>query len=655
MKILKSDNHSSAKGAKILDAMPALKRKSWTVADSLALYRVDQWGQGYFGGNDRGEVCCTPSAQGQAISLMEIAAEAKAKGLSFPLQIRFQDLLSERVKSVQRAFDQAMSQAGYKNYYQGLYPVKVNQLREVVEEVLSAGRDQLLGLEVGSKSELVAALAINDAKERPIICNGYKDEAFIHLALQAQRLGRQVILVIEKIDEVAPIIRLAHELELCPELGMRMRLYSRGSGKWSDSSGDHAKFGLNASEALTAWEQLQAHGMAAAFKMIHFHIGSQIPDIRSFQQATREATRYYAKFAKLGAALEYLDVGGGLAVDYDGTASSEPSSTNYSVEEYASTIVNCVRDICEEEGVNHPCLMSESGRYVVASHAVLLVEAFANVEKGRGARLLQIQSLDQEHRLVQDILSLLKDVEAGRELVRAYHTLNQVRDEALSLFDMGRLDLETRAKIDDLYWHVAGMIVQRSEHQGELPTEIAKLAADMGSQYVCNFSIFQSLIDNWAIDQLFPVVPIHRLNEKPERRATLVDITCDSEGKMEASGGSVPLHHIGDEPYYLGIFLTGAYQDIMGDHHNLFGRVNEVHVYADSNEDKGYYIEDVMWGSSVDEVLQDTQYDTQDLIRRFKTQVDEAIRSGELRSSAGMEILEEYRHILSGYTYLKDE
>ncbi len=652
MKILKPDKSSPIKGAKILDAMPALKRRAWSVADSIALYKMDRWGLGYFSGNERGEVTCNPRRQSHPVSLLEIAEEAKEKGLSFPLQIRFQDLLQERVKRVHQAFDRAIGSAGYENDYQGIYPVKVNQLREVVEEILEAGRDYQLGLEVGSKAELVAALAINDNGERPIICNGYKDDTFIRLALQAQRLGRTIIIVIEKLDEVDRIIRLSHELKVCPQLGIRMRLYSRGSGKWSDSSGECAKFGLNASEALTAWERLQSHGLASAFKMIHFHIGSQIPDIRSFQAATREATRYYAKFVHLGAPLEYLDVGGGLAVDYDGTASSQASSKNYSVEEYASTIVNCVRDICNEERVSHPGLLSESGRFIVAPHAVLLVEAFANVEKGRGERLLQIQSLDAEHRLVRDILGLLSEIEAGRDLVRSYHQLHHIREEALSLFDVGMMDLETRAKVEDLYWHVAGMIVHRCEQQGSVPAEITQLAADLGSQYVCNFSIFQSLLDNWAIDQLFPIVPIHRLNEKPEYVASLVDITCDSEGKMEASGAGVSVHAIGDEPYYLGIFLTGAYQDIMGDHHNLFGRVNEIHVYADANEDKGYYIEEVMRGSSIDEVLQDTQYDTQDLVRRFKAQVDQAIRSGQLRSSSGMDLLHEYKQALAGYTYL---
>lgn len=635
--------------------------KGWTVDDSVRLYNIDSWGSGYFSVSESGEVVCSPIQQeGPSISLMSVIKAAKGMGLSFPLQIRFQDLLRHRVRSINLAFRSAIDEHKYQNVYRGVFPIKVNQLREVVEEILDAGREFNHGLEVGSKPELVAALAVNDSPESLIVCNGYKDNHFIRLALLGQKVGRRIILVMEKVEEVERVIEMAKQMEVEPSIGMRIRLSSKSSGKWADSSGDNAKFGLSSSEALEAWEILQENGLGHCFKMIHFHIGSQVPDIMHIKQAIREATRYYAKFIHLGAKLEYIDVGGGLGIDYDGSGTSFHSSMNYSLDEYASTIVYNIRDICDEEKVPHPVVISESGRSTVAHHTVLIVEAFANVEKARESKLMTINVDDKEHKIIRDILSLKRKLPHKKNVLEVYHALQQVKEESARLFDVGLLDLVTKAKVENLYWQLAEQIVAKFQQNGRMPEEVQELANSLSDQYVCNFSIFQSLLDNWAIGQLFPIIPIHRLNEIPDNRATLVDITCDSEGKIDEFidlqdvRESLPVHPIGQGPYYLGFFLIGAYQDIMGDQHNLFGRTNEVHVFLDPDEESGFYVEEVIPGSTIEQVLGNTQYDPNDLVRKFKGMVDAAIKEDRIKPTLGMRLLDEYRKALSDYTYLAD-
>lgn len=635
--------------------------KGWGIEDSVRLYNIDNWGSGYFSVNEGGEATCSPVQQeGASISLMAVIRAAKQMGLSFPLQIRFQDLLRHRVRSINLAFRNAVEEHKYQNIFKGVFPIKVNQLREVVEEILDAGREFDHGLEVGSKPELVAALSINDNPNSLIICNGYKDNHFIRLALLGQKVGRRILLVMEKVDEVDRVIQVAKQMEVEPVIGIRIRLSSKSSGKWADSSGDNAKFGLNSSEALEAWEVLQENGMEKCLKMIHFHIGSQVPDIMHIKQAVREAARYYAKFIQLGAKLEYIDVGGGLGIDYDGSGTTFHSSMNYSLDEYASTVIYNIRDICDEEKVPHPIVISESGRATVGHHTILVVEAFANVEKARESKLMSINADDKEHKIIRDILSLRRKIPHKKNLLEVYHALQQVKEEAARLFEVGLLDLVTKAKVENLYWQIAEQIVNRSQQNGRVSEEIQEIANNLSDQYVCNFSIFQSLLDNWAIGQLFPIIPIHRLNEIPDNRATLVDITCDSEGKIDEFidlqdvRESLPVHPIGKEPYYLGIFLIGAYQDIMGDQHNLFGRTNEVHVFLDPDEESGFYVEEVIPGSTIEQVLFNTQYDPNDLIRRFKVVVDTAIKEDRIKPTLGMKLLDEYRKALSDYTYLSD-
>ncbi len=635
--------------------------KSWKVEDSIRLYNIENWGSGYFSANEAGEVVCRPVQQdGPSISLMSVIKVAKEAGLTFPLQIRFQDLLHHRVRSINLAFRNAIEEHKYQNAYRGVFPIKVNQLREVVEEILDAGREFNHGIEVGSKPELVAALAVNDNPESLIVCNGYKDNHFIRLALLGQKVGRKIILVMEKVDELERVIQVARQMEVEPIVGIRIRLNSKGSGKWADSSGDNAKFGLSAAEALEAWEVLQESGFGNSLKMIHFHIGSQVPDIMHFKQAAREAARYYAKFLQLGAKLEYIDVGGGLAIDYDGSGTTFHSSMNYSLDEYASTIVYNIRDVCDEEKVPHPAIVSESGRSTVAHHTVLVVEAFANVEKSRESKLMSINADDKEHKVIRDMLSIRRKLPHKKNILELYHALQQVKEESTRLFDVGLLDLVTKAKVENLYWQLAEQIVNKFQQNGHVPEEIQELANSLSDQYICNFSIFQSLLDNWAIGQLFPIIPIHRLNEAPDNKATLVDITCDSEGKIDEFidvqdvKESLPLHSFGQGPYYLGFFLIGAYQDIMGDQHNLFGRTNEVHVFVDPDEESGFYVEEVIPGSTVEQVLTNTQYDPNDLVRKFKAVVDTAIKEDRIKPTLGMRLLDEYRKALTDYTYLSD-
>lgn len=636
--------------------------KSWSIEDSSKLYNIENWGSGYFSVNEAGEVTCSPIQQeGPAISIMSVIREAKEMNLNFPLQIRFQDLLRHRVRSLNLAFKNAVEELHYQSLYRGVFPIKVNQLREVVEEILDAGREFNHGLEVGSKPELMAGLAINDNPDSLIVCNGYKDNHFIRLALLGQKIGRKVILVMEKVDEVERVIQVAKQMEVEPMIGIRVRLVSKSSGKWADSGGENAKFGLSSPEALEAWELLQENGMGNALKMIHFHIGSQVPDIMSIKQAVREATRYYAKFVQIGAKIEYIDVGGGLGIDYDGSGTTFHSSMNYSLDEYANTVVYNIRDICEEEKVAHPIIVSESGRSTVAHHTILVVQAFANVEKAHESKLMKINADDKEHKIIKDLLSLKKKIPHKKNVLEIYHALQQLKEESVRLFDVGLLDLVTKAKFENLYWQIAEQIVSKVQQNGRVPEEIQDLVTSLSDQYVCNFSIFQSLLDNWAIGQLFPIVPIHRLNEMPDDQATLVDITCDSEGKIDEFidlqdvKKSLPVHQIiNKEPYYLGFFLIGAYQDIMGDQHNLFGRTHEVHVFLDPDEESGFYVEEVIPGSTIEQVLHNTQYDPNDLIRRFKGFVDAAIKEDRIKPTLGMRLLDEYRKALTDYTYLSD-
>jgi arginine decarboxylase len=633
----------------------------WDIQAARALYNINGWGAKYFDINDAGHVVAMPLREnGAVVDLTDVIEEAKGRGLKFPVLIRFQDILRDRVEAINQAFAASIAEFNYQNTYRGVFPIKVNQLREVVEEILDAGKPYQFGLEVGSKPELFAGLALQNQQGCLIICNGYKDALFIRMALMGIKLGKKVVMVVEKLEELKHIITVSRQMGVEPLIGIRVRLMSKGSGKWADSGGENAKFGLNTAELVAASEILRAEKMEHCFRLLHFHIGSQVPDIGTIKKAVQEAARFYAKLSKMGFAIEWLDVGGGLGVDYDGSRSAFDSSTNYTLQEYTNDIVFYIGHVCSQEQVPHPQIVSESGRAIVAHHSVLLVETMGIIEKIRAGAAISYG--ENEHALVRDLLDLRKNLAKSNKL-EAYHDATDRREEAQNLFSLGMLDLKDKAKIETLYWEIGRDVVQSFRGQAYVPEEIRKLEDSLGDQVLCNFSVFQSLLDHWALGQLFPIMPVSRLNERPSREGTLVDITCDSDGEVKKFidlsdvRDTLPMHAPrpngnGPEPYYLGFFLMGAYQDIMGDLHNLFGRVNELHVFLDADEAAGYYVEEIIEGSTIVQTLTSVQYDENELKRQMKMQIDEAIKSDRLKPSEGMRLLDDYERGLKEYTYL---
>ncbi len=631
--------------------------ETWDIPSAIALYNIDRWGTGYFTINPAGNVQVMPTRiNGQSIDLMDVVNEARDRGMAFPLVIRFQDLLRHRVEEVNQAFRSAIAEANYQNVYKGVFPIKVNQLREVVEEIIDAGAPYHFGLEAGSKPELIAALAIHRDPESLIICNGYKDLTFIQNALLGRKLGKTVIMVVEKLEEIRQIVRVSKEMNVLPLVGLRVRLQARGSGRWATSGGENAKFGLSTADLVAASEYLKQEGMAESLVLVHFHVGSQVPDIGVIKRAVREAARFYAKLSKMGHPMQFLDVGGGLGVDYDGSRTAFDSSMNYTLQEYARDVVYNISDVCESEKVLHPTIVSESGRAIVAHHSILVVEAFSSIEKGTENHPLEIKETDPK--LLSEMIETQKALTKLNRM-EVLHDAMQIKEQCQSMFELGLLDLESKAKIETIYWQIAQSVVEHCRGMRYVPDEIKELEIALGDQYLCNFSVFQSLLDHWALGQLFPIMPIHHLDQPPDRNGTLADITCDSDGKvskfvdLQDVKETLPLHRIRTgEPYYLGFFLMGAYQDIMGDLHNLFGRVNEVHVFLDEDEDSGWYIEEVIEGSTIGSVLSMTQWDQNELVRLVKSQVDAAIKSDRLKPNEAMRLFNEYERGLRGYTYL---
>jgi arginine decarboxylase len=634
----------------------------WDVQIARSVYNINRWGAKYFDINEAGHVVATPLQEaGCAVDITDVVEEAKARNLKFPLLIRFQDILRHRVESINQAFRNSITEFNYQGSYRGVFPIKVNQLREVVEEILDAGKPYSFGLEVGSKPELFAGLALQSQMGSLIICNGYKDAGFIKMAILGLKLGKKVIMVVEKLEELRQIISLSKQLGVEPLIGIRARLLSKGAGKWADSGGENAKFGLSTTELLAATEMLQAENLGHCFKLLHFHIGSQVPDILTVKKAVQEASRFYAKLFKMGFAIEYMDVGGGLGVDYDGSRSAFDSSTNYTLQEYTNDIVYYIGDVCNAEKVPHPNIISESGRAIVAHHSVLVVEVFGSIEKSRAVNGFQYG--ENEHALVRELLDIRKNF-AKLNKLEAHHDALERKDDAHQMFTLGLLDLPDKAKVESLYWEISLEVVRSFRGQPYIPEEIRKLEDSLGDQYLCNFSVFQSLLDHWALGQLFPIMPINRLTEQPTREATLVDITCDSDGQVNKFidlrdvRDTLPLHKLNIngngqiEPYYIGFFLMGAYQDIMGDLHNLFGRVNEVHVFLDPDEAAGYYVEEIIEGTTIGQALASVQYDENELKRLMKVQIDEAIKSDRMKPSEAMRLLDDYERGLKDYTYL---
>ncbi len=638
--------------------MKSKTSSAWTVGKSEELYGFKRWGAGHYSVDAAGCVCVQPRADDRGIRLLDVIHEALGMGLNAPMVIRFQDLLHHRVVQLNEMFRHAIKQEGYKGEYRGVFPIKVNQLREVVDEIIAAGKDFNYGLEAGSKPELMIALAMHEGSQRLIICNGYKDNDYIRLALLGRKLGKKIILVVEQLSELDDIIRLSAETGVKPMIGFRAKLQTRGEGKWAMSTGDNAKFGLNTAEILFACEKLKAAKLTSALRLVHFHIGSQVPNIITIKNAVIEACRFYCQLAKMGFPMGYLDVGGGLGIDYDGSRTNFESSMNYSMEEYARDVVFNIREICRSAGVPDPDIVSESGRAVVGPHSMLVVEVFERINKRES--LGQQHQPKEKHKVVTNLEVLLKNkAKLGR--LERFHDALQKKEEAFSLFNLGYLNLENRAAAEQIFWQICEQIAKEGRKTGYQPEELHDLNKLLADQYVCNFSVFQSLLDHWALKQLFPIAPLHRLDEKPSVNAILVDITCDSDGKISSFvdlqdvKDYITLHPLNNKPYSLGVFLTGAYQDIMGDLHNLFGRVNEVHVFLEDDEPNGFYIEEALSGSRIADVIEGVQYQQEELCRRMKAQIDAATRKDMVKPREGVRLLELYESQMLSKTYLNIE
>jgi arginine decarboxylase len=627
--------------------------RAWTVKDSLELYNVNGWGRGFFSINDAGHVEVTPAGANSAkIDLKELVDDLRSRGLNLPLLIRFSDILRTRVQQLCGAFQQAIAENDYRGIYRGVYPIKVNQQRHVVEELVEYGRPYNLGIEAGSKPELLVALALHDNPEALILCNGYKDRAFIETALLAQKLGRRVIITMDRIGELPTILTAARELDIRPTIGIRARLVTRGAGKWVESTGDRSKFGLTTAEMVSAVELLRTEGMLDCLQLLHFHIGSQITNIRAVKDALREASRIFVELHGLGANMRYLDCGGGLGVDYDGSQTNFHSSVNYTLEEYAADIVSQIAEACNARGVPHPDIVTESGRALVAHHSVLIFNVLGTNEILAG----QIpESLDKdEHPVIKQLYETYAGV-SRKNFQEAYHDALQVKEEAITAFNLGYLDLKARARVEELFWATCEKILKIVRDLAYVPDELEGLERQLTDTYYCNFSLFQSLPDHWAVRQLFPTLPIDRLNRAPSRRAVLADLTCDSDGKMDQFidlrdvKHFLELHPPNGEPYLIGTFLVGAYQEILGDLHNLFGDTDAVHVKLDGDD---YTVEHVVEGDSVAEVLSYVQYSKDDLISRVRRAVEAALREKRLTMAESGRFMRRYEESLEGYTYL---
>ncbi len=629
--------------------------RKWRIEDSEELYNIPGWGRNYFSVNERGHMTVTPRKDCAPVDIKDVMDELQVRDVGAPLLLRFPDILDNRIEKISKCFGQAAEQYGYdaKNYM--IYPIKVNQMRQVVEEIVTYGQKFNIGLEAGSKPELHAVLGTNIDENALIICNGYKDAAYIELALLAQKMGRRIYLVVEKLNELRMIADISRRLKVRPNIGIRIKLSSTGSGKWSESGGDQSKFGLNSSELLEALEILERRDIMDCLKLIHFHIGSQINKIRVIKNALREATQFFVQLSKLGYSIEFIDIGGGLGVDYDGTrSSSSESSMNYSIQEYANDAVSAVVDACVKNGLTQPNIITESGRSLTAHHSVLIFEVLETTQLPEWKESAEIES--GAHELARELYDIWDRLDQNR-LFESWHDALQIREEALDLFSLGMLDLKTRAQIEKLFWSIAREVGDIAGGLKHMPEDLRKIAKMLPDKYFCNFSLFQSLPDSWAIDQIFPIVPITRLDEKPTRTCSIQDITCDSDGKIGnfiapmGTSPALPVHPLRQgEPYYLGVFLTGAYQEILGDMHNLFGDTNAVHisVYKDH-----YEIDQVIEGETVDEVLDYVQYNPKKLVRNVETWVTASMKAGRISPEEGRDFVSTYRAGLFGYTYLE--
>ena len=628
----------------------------WGILDSEHYYGLKNWGLGYFSIDSEGFLEVSPRRGCRSIRIHDIVLKALSQGHTLPLTIRILDLLRTRVEELNEQFNVAIKEEGYEGRFRGVFPIKVNQLREVVEEIQAAGKPYHFGLECGSKPELMIALAMHNDKQSLIVCNGYKDDSFVRLALTGRLMSKEIYLVVEQLSEIPRIIEISREMEVQPLIGLRVKLSCTGEGKWASSSGDNAKFGLSSSEVMEAVRMLKSSSLENCLRLIHFHIGSQVPNIETIKKSTVEATRFFCELSKLGFPMELIDVGGGLSIDYNGSNSNCESSMNYTQLEYVRDIVHNIKSVCVTAGVTVPDIISESGRAIVAPHSILVTNVFDRISKSTKINILTENKLGNP--LLQDFESILNNTH-DLSLLERYHDAQQKSEEANNLFNLGFLSLGDKADADANYWKICQELTQLAKKESYTPSELESLPAQIANKYVCNFSVFQSLMDHWACHQLFPVVPLHRLNEAPEVEATLVDVTCDSDGKIDAftdiedERSTLCLHELKDqEPYYLGLFMVGAYQDIMGDFHNLFGKVDEVHVCLADDKLDGFCIENIIKGSTINDVLCFTQYDGQRLSQLIKKQLDLAIKAQQIKPHVGTSLLAQYNKSLQSSTYM---
>ena len=629
--------------------------RKWRIEDSEELYNIKGWGASYFGINDKGHVVVTPLKDGVEVDLRELVDELALPDVTAPMLVRFPDILDNRIEKISHCFKRAAEEYDYKAQNFIIYPIKVNQMRPVVEEVVSHGKKYNLGLEAGSKPELHAVIATNMDSDSLIICNGYKDESYIELALLAQKMGKRIFLVVEKMNELRLIAKVAKTLNLRPNIGIRIKLASSGSGKWEQSGGDASKFGLTSSELLEALDFLKEKKMEDCLKLIHFHIGSQVTKIRHIQTALVESSQFYVQLHRLGFNVEFVDIGGGLGVDYDGTRSgTNEGSVNYSIQEYVNDAISTLVDISNKNKIPHPNIITESGRALSAYHSVLIFDVLETAHLPEWDDDIDIKP--EDHELVRELYSIWDKLNQNT-MLEAFHDAEQIRDESLNLFSHGLVDLQTRAQIECLYWSVMHEVNHIAQNLKHTPDELRGLPKLLADKYFCNFSLFQSLPDSWSIDQIFPIMPLQRLDEKPDKEATLQDITCDSDGKIasfittRSVSNYLPVHSLKPkEHYYLGVFLVGAYQEILGDMHNLFGDTNAVHVSVD---EKGYSIDQVIDGETVAEVLDYVQFSPKKLVRTLETWVSKSVKEGKISVDEGKEFLSNYRSGLYGYTYLE--
>ena len=629
--------------------------RKWRIEDSEELYNIKGWGASYFGINDKGHVVVTPLKDGVEVDLRELVDELALRDVTAPMLVRFPDILDNRIEKISHCFKRASEEYNYKAQNFIIYPIKVNQMRPVVEEVVSHGKKYNLGLEAGSKPELHAVIATNMDSDSLIICNGYKDESYIELALLAQKMGKRIFLVVEKMNELRLIAKIAKKLDMRPNIGIRIKLASSGSGKWEQSGGDASKFGLTSSELLEALDFLKEKKMEDCLKLIHFHIGSQVTKIRHIQTALVESSQFYVQLHRLGFNIEFVDIGGGLGVDYDGTRSgSNEGSVNYSIQEYVNDAISTLVDISDKNNIPHPNIITESGRALSAYHSVLIFDVLETAHLPEWDDDIDIKP--EDHELVRELYTIWDKLNQNT-MLEAFHDAEQIRDESLNLFSHGLVDLQTRAQIECLYWSVMREVNHIAQSLKHMPDELRGLPKLLADKYFCNFSLFQSLPDSWSIDQIFPIMPLQRLDEKPDKEATLQDITCDSDGKIasfittRSVSNYLPVHSLKQkEHYYIGVFLVGAYQEILGDMHNLFGDTNAVHISVD---EKGYSIDQVIDGETVAEVLDYVQFNPKKLVRTLETWVSKSVKEGKITVDEGKEFLSNYRSGLYGYTYLE--